>query len=472
MKKMVSFAILLAIIVASFFGINHLNEVKAAEEKDVIYVQATLEPTTESTAEVELPNLTVETAPEATVEPATEATPEPVVVEIDQETGKSYYKASTQEAVFAYIRQNVSASQAVDAIECVNFAASMVVDCDDPRIVAISAYELLKQEDFNSLEVKFDRNGNKLYGYSQEKAFALSSKEDKSFKGLADKKAYATWICQEHDAVKASVLVYEGYPQSLREGDGERNGYRGPFKVVDEFNPEVLKAVVLIKYDENRYDWVIKVCDCVDEKQQPTNSGGNGGSSKPDPIKKPTQEPTQAPTAKPTQAPTAKPTQAPTTEPTQAPTVEPTKAPAHEPESTLPPKATQAPAHEPESTLPPKQEPTVTRVPDIGPAHGVEQAAPEKQESQPTLPPKQEEAPVVTKAPNIVPAHGVEQAAPEKKEETSSTQEISAEKQEVTVASQPTLPPKKESSESAHASEVAPQKVTVTQAPVMGGVTF
>ena len=393
MRRLISFVVLLALIVAAFVGVYFFLNKENAKSEVPALPDLTVEPTVVAEAT-------------ATPAPTAEVTAAPaVVVEVDQETGKTYYKSADTKAVVDYIRQNVSASDAVDAIECVAYGASMVVDHDDARIVeGITAYDLISDED--SLVVEFDRNADKLYAYSADKDFNLSSDSAKTFKGLKDSSAYGTWICEDHEAVRASVLVYEGYPES--------NGFRGTFKTANGFKAEVLKSIVLVEGD-GRYDWAIAVCDCAPAKKpsggKPTNPGKPGKPAKPTPT--PGTEPT--PTPKPTE-------------------------PAHEPEATLPPKPTQQPAHEADPTLPPKKdEPTVTRVPEIG-----------------------------------KPSHSVEQEAPAKKEESSTKQEsTSAGSEEKKPAANPTLPPKKTSSgSSSGSSSSSSSSNSGSSAPAIGGVTF
>lgn len=405
MRRLISFIILLAVIAAAFVGVYFfLNKENTKSEAEV----------------PALPDLTVEptVVAEATATPAptAEVTAAPVVVvEVDQETGKTYYKSADTKVVVDYIRQNVSASDAVDAIELQAYGASMVVDHDDARIVeGITAYDLISDED--SLVVEFDRNADKLYVYSADKDFNLSSDSAKTFKGLKDSRAYGAWICEDHEAVRASVLVFEGYP--------EATGFRGTFKTANGFKAEVLKSIVLVNTESDRYDWAIATCSCVTEVKQSSggNGGGNGGGgtgggSKPTPTPAPGTDPTPTPTPKPT-------------------------APAHEPEATLPPKPTQQPAHEADPTLPPKKdEPTVTHVPEIG-----------------------------------NPSHSTEQEAPAKKEESSTKQESTSGSEEKKPAANPTLPPKKTSSGSSSGSSSSSSSSNSGSsggsAPAIGGVTF
>lgn len=329
MKKIIPFIVAIVVAVVAFFGLQHFAPAEVKEE--ISHPNLTIE-TTSAQEVVSEPEVTPTPAP--TVTPAPTEDPQLMYVMKDPVTGKIFYQfEGSEELLLQRIHENISAEEAVDAVECVNYGAMMVVAHDDERIIDdITAYDLISDED--ALKVTFNRNGNKLY-VCEEKSFQPSDKSDKTFKGLSDKKAYSAWICSEHTAFKASALLYEGYPES--------DGYRGPFAVSDGFSAKVLKSVRLIHTEGNRYDWVLVSCECKDVVATKKPSGGNGGGSKPtkQPTQAPTQEPTQEPenNSRPSANPTAKPTQAPennsrpSAKPTAKPTQAPTQAPVTEPES-------------------------------------------------------------------------------------------------------------------------------------------
>lgn len=354
MKKVIAFVLFICVSVAAGFGLGHLtgNNKSTAEtnQENIIEVvsvttpveeTSTIEPevTEEPTIEpevtevpviqpvvVEAPATESEAIEASTVEPEVTETPvaeATMYVMTDMETGKIFYRSQSQELVLQRIRENITAEEAVNAVECVNYGAMMVVSHNDKRIIeGFSAYDLISDE--KVLQVTFNRNSNKLYVVCDEKEFEPSEMTDKTFKGFADRKAYSTWICTKHDAFKASNLLFEGYPKS--------EGYRGPFAVVDGFDAKVLKSIVLINTEDNRYDWVLVSCDCNDVvKQKP--SGGNGGGSKPNPDPTPTPEPenNSRPSANPTMKPTPEPEN--NSRPSANPTAKPTQAPVTEPDN-------------------------------------------------------------------------------------------------------------------------------------------
>lgn len=337
MKKFVAFILCVVLCVGGLFGIKHFENA----EKVTANAETVVENKNES---VELPELTaapaveqiVEVTAEPTVEPTVVPTAEPTVeptvaptaepteesvvyVKTDEVTGKVYYETKSSEIVLEYVQEYVSAEEAVNAVEAKSYGAMMVVSHNDSRIVeGITAYDLI--EDESSLEVVVNRNAGKLYVYDEaEEKFEKSSSTTKTFKGLGDKKAYSTWICNEHAAFKASTLVFEGYPES--------EGYRGYFKVADGFSAKVLKSVVLINTEGERYDWVLVSCDCVEKAPAKKSSSGGSKPSKPskpsnpDPTKKP--ENNSRPSADPTQKPD--PTKKP--ENNSRPSADPTKKP-------------------------------------------------------------------------------------------------------------------------------------------------
>lgn len=141
MKKLIAFAVVALVALVAFFGMEHFNGNDTTENNKVAAA---------ATAEVTLPDLTVvETAtpapthnPEPTQLPKAEVTAAPsavptaevtekvatIYLKTDAETGKGYYEADSQQIVVDYVRESVTAADAVAAIECVNYGASMVVE--------------------------------------------------------------------------------------------------------------------------------------------------------------------------------------------------------------------------------------------------------------------------------------------------------------------------------------------------------
>lgn len=256
------------------------------------------------------PTPTPSPTPEPTAVPTPSPTPKPttvptqvptqaptqvsvVQVETDKELGKKYYRLSSSLTdLYLYLYAEVTAKEAVTAIDCAEYGAAMVVAEDDnSRLLSFSAYDLYLEGDAGEVRVEFARNGAKLYAYEEGKPFSLQKGAvEATFSGMTDAKAYSTWVCKEHQAVYQGVLLREGYPDA--------EGRLGAFSTENGFDPRVLRAVRLCNTDGNRYDWVLVYCECKAPvvNQKPTG-GGNGttGGNKPSGGNGTTVKPTEPP---------------------------------------------------------------------------------------------------------------------------------------------------------------------------------
>lgn len=183
---------------------------------------------------------------------------------------------------------------------------------------------------------------------------------------MSDKEIYKTAYCEDEQAIYESAALDKVFPDAIN--------VEGTLKIKDGFNPDLLKALVLVKYqvidadgnEETVYaiEWHIYGCNApiVSNTSNGGNSGNGGGGSgssekDPTPTATPTVTPeptedhqpekTPTPTATPTVTP--KPTEKHETDRTPTPTVKPTATPKpveeHENDRTTAPTATSTPAH-------------------------------------------------------------------------------------------------------------------------------
>lgn len=212
-----------------------------------------------------------------------------VQVKVDR-NGKQYYESTSDTLVEEYVRKNVTASVAVDAIRCEELGASYVYGHKNDYL--LTAYDLLTEQDDMFY---FVRNQSTLLGYNPARADEFRvSEEEVRFHGFSDGKAEQAWLCKDHMSIYSSTISMKGYPNAI---DGI-----GDFSIRKGFAREILKAIRLVKTGENRYDWVMVTCDC-NPNVTSSGSGSGGGNTKPSQTEKPTAEPTQKPTVEPTKRP-------------------------------------------------------------------------------------------------------------------------------------------------------------------------
>lgn len=176
---------------------------------------------------------------------------------------------------------------------------------------------------------------------------------------MSDKNIYKLAFDEEEEAIFESAALDKVYTKATN--------VVGTLRVKDGFNPDLLKALVLVRYevlDENgtkvtvyAIEWHIVGCDGAPYTEPTTGgnnggNGGNGGGNDNKPTATPTVTPTVTPTPTPTPSPSATPDEKhepdrPTKTPTPTETVRPTATPneEHEPDRTVRPTATPNEAH-------------------------------------------------------------------------------------------------------------------------------
>lgn len=166
---------------------------------------------------------------------------------------------------------------------------------DGDVIVAIDGKEVNAFENAETSEkISVLRYGN---------AFCVEPKEgeiveDMSEKlpTMSDKGIYNEAFCGEHVALCSNATIAKCFPKAVN--------MLGSLSKERSYNPEILKALVLVKYQATDADgneievhaiaW--KVCDCTGRvtSTRKNNGGGSGSSGKPNPSK-PSVEPTKVP---------------------------------------------------------------------------------------------------------------------------------------------------------------------------------
>lgn len=339
MKVLGALAVLLIIVVVGLlvFVATKSNVTEQQFNPDVMSQETVVDQTSEPTEKpMEEPVVEVTVAP--TPMPTEKPVEEPVGM-LDQELAKFFYQCSDSTKLEEYVRENVSASEAVDGVRCDAIHASYAVSCEDEAVESalLTAYELLTEEDD---EFVFFRHKNKLFGYDPAKEFEVKE-EAVEFSGIASKKARQAWFCEEHNAIRGQAMFFVGYPNA--------ENALGDFRISNGFAEEILKSVRLIKTGEDRYDWVLVYCEC-----EIKSTAGHSGNNSVTPTVKPTVEPTKQPELEPTEAPDVEPT----VQPTEKPTVEPTVAPENNPRPTaLPTPKPEEPENNPRPTALPTPKP-------------------------------------------------------------------------------------------------------------------
>lgn len=175
---------------------------------------------------------------------------------------------------------------------------------------------------------------------------------------MSDKGIYKTAYCEEDQAIYESATLDKVFPDAIN--------VEGTLKIKNGFNPDLLKALVLVRYqvidvDGNEVtvyaiEWNICACnESVVSNTGNNNNGGGSDSSEKDPT--PTATPAPVPTATPKAPEEHEPDK--TAKPTPVPTATPKVPEAHEPDRTVKPTPvpTATPkvpeAHEPDRTVAP-----------------------------------------------------------------------------------------------------------------------